>query len=508
MKFHFAALVVVILFVIPLRAQDRPRTYLTTSNVGLSALSTDSLFTKTVHLPYPLWQAVADTAYEQVLFSTRQKGENNEEVYLNKGGFGSLNTRGDTVRWMNETALYDIQLPGANLVVSNDARSIKFNRRLGYDEQRFPSRLIYVNAQMNAALYYEKESDSLRCADLQTGDKKWCALIPRAGNWSDHVLLNDSVLIIAASGLHAVDLKRGLLWTIQARTSVVNDGALVYSRARNTTIKGIGNPVLTAVNDTLVNQLSSNILIQNNRIYFASKDDLMCIDANGKVIWKNNLSDYDLAKTRLSPLDTGFLLVNFGLAVHSGNLVIWGTPFLLMADPVSGLLTDQYDLSEIDNLSDFMIGKRGLSFGGKTLITEVKPSSGQVKNRIPLGVFKYGEFVEFINGDDYYVMKEGFYVPLNFIDDNLVYFLADNNKIYGLDGASLIYEYHFTELFKFAGRMGDRNLLQGLDQTIITSRSFEPLATLNLSEKFVVCGKKIYFLQNEKIHIFNMEELR
>src|SRR5690606_30323009 len=122
---------------------------------------------------------------------------------------------------------------------------------------------------------------------------------------------------------------------------------------------------------------------------------------------------------------------------------------------------------------------RSLIFAGKDGILEVIPGKPQLKTVMSLGN-KYGEFVEFINGDEYYVLKEGYFVPLNFINDNPIYFRADNNKIYGLMGEELTYEYHFTELYKLDRKYRNKTILTNPQKTLITNGIFELLYTINL----------------------------
>jgi hypothetical protein len=239
-----------------------------------------------------------------------------------------------------------------------------------------------------------------------------------------------------------------------------------------------------------------------------SHQQAICVDLRGKTIWNIDLSDYSPAKTLLTVAPEGLYLVNFGLAVHSGNYVVINTPYLLTIDTARGELVDQYDLKDIDNLADFMQSSRGLSFGGKEKILEMTRSSGFSKVTIPLSKIRYGAFSEFIDGYEYYCLLEGHYVPLNLNNDQIVYFLADNNKIYGLEGGNLLYEYHFTELFRLIYKYGDKRILSGLTSTVITDRNFELLGSLRISEKNLLLKDKLYFFEDEKIHIVDLRTIR
>ncbi|MDI1355887.1 MAG: hypothetical protein PSX36_13275 [bacterium] len=484
--------------------------YSTTGTVGWSAISVDSLRAKTFHFIYPVFDCAPDTLYKQVIFSTRQKGENNEEVYFNKGGFLSIADSGDSLKWKNESALFDLALPGSNLLVSSESRTIKFNRDFGYDETRFNSKIIYTVPSGNLGFTYAKPGTStLSCVDLMNGNTRWTANVPSREDWVDVTPLNDSVIIIAANGLHAVNINSGLLWSVPFQTAHTNTGTLVYSAAKHKSIQQLSTHIATSVDDNLITQLASNILIANQRIYIASKDGIMAFSFGGELKWKTDLSDYSPSKTFLIISDSTLLLVNFGIAKHGTNFVTHGLPFVLDITCARGEIVDQHNLGDIRNLADFMISKRGLSFGGKQTILEISGMGAEdVQTKIPLNITAYGQFVEFVDGDSYYVLKEGYFVPLNFIDDQLIYLKADNNKIYGVQSNKLVYEYHFSDLYRFDKRIGDRTILVGLTETIVTNKNFELLGTLKLASRNVALGNKLYFIDNEKVHIVNLNDIR
>src|SRR5690606_11882832 len=167
----------------------------------------------------------------------RQRGDGYDDVYMNKGGFAALLYDDNSLMWKNETTLYEFQLVGNHLLVSNDNRTVDFDRSLGFALQRYTSKLFFSLPAKNIAFTYENDlSDSLSCIRLDSAITIWKALIPRNEDWADVKELNDSVLLIAASGLHAVNLSTGLLWSIPLSSAKSNTGTLIYSPAKNTTI--------------------------------------------------------------------------------------------------------------------------------------------------------------------------------------------------------------------------------------------------------------------------------
>ncbi|MBL7930393.1 MAG: hypothetical protein JNL60_00740 [Bacteroidia bacterium] len=479
---------------------------ITSTTVGISAISVNSIVAKTYNVVYPVYDYKVDTLSKELFFCTRQRGEG-ASAYLSKGFCGAFSSQKDSLKWLNESSLFNIRLSGPSLLISNDVKSVKYNKLHGYDEMRYDSKIIYTIPKYNKGLMYSRDiPGELICTNLSLGTPSWSCSIPSSENWVDTKMLNDSVLIVAAAGIHAVDVKRGLMWSHPLSTAIKTNRSFVYSLAKYNSIQQISQVTKTTDEENQVTQIASNILIKDNAIFFASKEKMIAVSSDGKLRWQLDLKNYPVSKMFITKTDSTLILVNFGLATHSNNFVTWGKPFIITIEPNSGRIIDQYDLTNIENLADFVHTRTSLIFAGKDGIQEVTPGKTQLKTVMTLGN-KYGEFVEFINGDEYYVLKEGYFVPLNFINDNPIYFRTDNNKIYGLLGEELSYEYHFTELYKLDRKYKNKTILTNPQKTLITNSIFELLYTINLPDKSVILNDKMYFMSENKIHVIDLNQL-
>ncbi len=482
---------------------------ITTTQVGVSAISINSIVAKTFNLTYPFYDYVADTLSNQLFFSARQQGESSSSSFLSRGIFAALSATKDSIRWLNESSLYDVNVSGNNLLLSNEVKTVRYNKTHGYDELKYDSKVIYTVPKYNRGFMYDRNVDNvLHCVNLSMGSTSWTCNIPKSEDWVDTQFLNDSVLLIAAGGLHAVSVKSGLQWSFPLQTAIKTNRSFIYSNAKYLTIQKISTLTKTSKEDNQVSQIASNILKDDNLIYFAAKDKLIAVTHTGKQVWEVDLRNYPTSKMYISKTDSALILVNFGLATHSNNFVTWGKPFIITVEPFSGKIMTQFDLSNIENLADFVKTDKALIFASKDGIQEARPGNTDLKTVIELSTHKYGQFVEFINGNEYYVLKEGYFVPLNFINDNLIYFRADNNKIYGLEGEDLKYEYHYTELFKLDKKFNGKTILTNSEKTLITNGVFELLFTINLADKNIILNNRMYFLGNHKIHVIHMEDMK
>jgi len=478
-----------------------------TIQLGLSAVSVKSVQALALTFDYPIKDCIFDKASDLLFVSGKQKDEQSGQFLL-KGFFGAVDNT-EKLKWIVESSLYEFTLDVNLLIVSNEDRSVRFNKLAGYDELKYPGKLlITIKNTPYALVYADLSKEDVQCIDLRTGFVKWKAKIPGAQDWVDHKMLGDSVLLIAASGLHAVDIHRGLVWTQPFQTAFVTAKALTYSLAKYTTILKVSPVVHTTSDENQVTQLASNILLNKGRIVMASKDKCLALDENGKEIWSLDLRNYPISKMMLSETDSSILLVNFGLAMHSDRFVNWGRPFILELNPVNGNIINQYDLSKIENLADFMQAGNALVFAGKDDILNVNPGEPELKTILSLNQNTYGRFVEFINGDEYYTFKEGYYVPLNFINGNLIYFKTDNNKVYGIDGDFIQYEYHFTELYRLHGKFDNKPVLRSEKKTILISENYELMYELFTADPLLITGDKIYFIGENRVLVLAKNNLR
>lgn len=510
MRFAVVIAVICVAFKAQVFAQMQAESLkITKTAIGTSAISINTITAKTINLTFPVYNYTIDTLSNNLFFSARQRGESGGSSYLSRGYFGAVSCKTDSIKWLNESSLFNLAVSGNNLLLSNDVKTIRYNKLFGYDELRYDSKVIFTIPKANRGLMYSKtESNVIEGINLSVGTKVWSCTIPRDEDWVDTQYLNDSVLLIAAKGLHAVNVKRGLMWTYPLVTATKTDKALVYSLAKYLTIQKISSVIRTTTDDNVVTQFASNIVKDESKIYFASKEKLIAVTHSGQLAWQVDLRGLPVSKMFISKNDSSLTLVNFGLATHGQNFVTWGKPFILTIDPATGRITNQFDLSHIDNLADFIQAGKALVFAGKNAILEARPNSTSLKTIMEIDENKYGRFSEFINGDDYYTMKEGYFVSLNFINDNPVYFKTDNNKIYGLDGEDLKYEYHFTDLYKLDKKFDNKMILVNQDRSIVTSKNFELLFTFDLVDKSVITKDKIYFISDFKIHIVNKKDMK
>src|SRR5690348_6395230 len=119
-----------------------PRLRISYTNIGTSAISTNTITAKTLGFTFPIYDYKADTLNGYLFISGRQKDEGSGN-YLSRGFCTSISSKKDTALWLNESGLYDITVADKNLLISNELRSARFNKNYGFDELKYDSRVFY-----------------------------------------------------------------------------------------------------------------------------------------------------------------------------------------------------------------------------------------------------------------------------------------------------------------------------------------------------------------------------
>ena len=159
-----------------------------------------------------------------------------------------------------------------------------------------------------------------------------------------YINIDNETLLVPVSGLHYINIKDGSGWDFDAMTQ--NTDYSIFGKKR-------GNAVTSADLEVITN-LSSDVLIDNNRIYYAYSDKLSCFDMNGTVLWTAELPSDMTSNSSLLINDDKLLMINKGLAYKaSGEAVQYGSPFIAAFDITTG---NQIYFIPSENKSDMIYG--------------------------------------------------------------------------------------------------------------------------------------------------------
>lgn len=479
------------------------------TNIGVSAISNSSIFAKSYQFNYPIFTVLPDTTQKQLLVSVRQHDPSGKS-FTHKGYHMCIRSD-DSIKSVFEDSKLEFEMLGDFLLMSSEVKTGRFNRKFGYEQFEYPSRIIHINASNETGLSYNplfkiNEEVGLSAMTLNDGKVIWTAPVPSKANWNDMVKLNDSLLVIAASGLYCVNVNSGLKWSFPMITSLKTDQPFVQPVFNQKTISNLFHPVNTKAKEGLVTQLASNILLSDGTVFFAASDKIIASNSEGKIIWEQSLTGKGISNCLLIDHDQEILLLNLGLGQIDGQLVTYGKSFAAAFSKQYGSVIYEKDLSENGMLTDAKFINEKLYFASRSKI--MMAGEKDVRTVFQLSDSKYGKFIEFIDGDEYYVEKEGFYVPLNFINNNVVYFKSDQDKVYGLIDDKIEYVYHFTELYRKLGETNGIKVIAQRNKGLVISKNLELLGTVKCPEKAVGMNGKFYLYDGGMMHIVETADFK
>ena len=375
------------------------------------------------------------------------------------------------VSWSNDENYKNLRLfqTDKQLVLSNSERSrfINSKTKSSFDTKH---QVYFVSQKNNIALGYKtdlyKADYYLEGINLTNGNKLWKTKIPRNFGWNDVLYLNDTTLLIASDGLHSVNLMNGESWHYAAITGQKN-----YNAGKN--LRNVGMGLLQVligfgsyyVGENLLYNVNSNVLIDNEFIYFASMEQIAKIDKNsGNIIWTNKFPKKEASKSMLFEKDNLIIMINQGVANFDNTTIPYGKPFVAVFDKETGEYKYSYYTKE--QISDFDI------------------LSNFADNKV------------FTTNDN----------NVFFSLENKFYILTDEN-IFNLDKILNINRTKkYDNLYIFYAEIGENKLIGNATKTFIIDKNGIKLAEISVSYNAVLKGNKLFEKKGNIIEIINLEK--
>lgn len=156
----------------------------------------------------------------------------------------------DSIKSVFEDSKLEFEMLGDFLLMSSEVKTGRFNRKFGYEQFEYPSRIIHINPSNETGLSYNplfkiNNEIGLSAMTLNDGKVMWTSPVPSRSNWNDLVKVNDSLLVIAASGLYCINVNSGLKWSFPMITALKTDQPFVQPVFNLNTVKKLFNPVNT-----------------------------------------------------------------------------------------------------------------------------------------------------------------------------------------------------------------------------------------------------------------------
>ncbi len=143
-------------------------------------------------------------------------------------------------------------------------------------------------------------------------------------------------------------------------TGKTDEGAAIAKSIGLSILTGLvgGGPVI--VDPKVWSDMTSNILIENNLLFFSAKDQFVCVDTEtGSKLWSIFLPEKETAKAFIHFDGDNIVLVNTGSCKNEGKIIKYGKPYIAKYEKSTGNQAFFNELNVKSPINDIQITENG-----------------------------------------------------------------------------------------------------------------------------------------------------
>jgi len=449
--------------------------------------------------PLNVYEFDIDSVRNEVLMVIRKMGELR---YRRKGYLINLDLKNENPLWTKKIRYYYfLSYSDNHIVYPKSNKSYYLDRRSG-DMLWFSYSMIkHIDTRRNIGLF-----GSLKAADMNTGNVVWERNIDDQFGWDDHLYYNDTTFVIAASGIHTFNLKDGTGWDHYLRT-----GKDDYTKTLAMNTVGLGLALLTGTGYIYTGYdsyhgFASNLLMDNDWIYFVSKDNFVCIDIAGELIWEKTYEKNYTSASEIFFIDENVIMINKGFAYNNNYMVKRGVSFIAAYNRKNGEQEYFNTIKKNRIIYDYILKQDTLVILTGDGIFNYSISSGSLIKEISADMSKTGFLKYFPEPDLIYILdKDSCFRILTRTDITKYYVATDDEKI-------VVFDESFEDIRKFTQdeiylrylSSGDYNFIARKNKTYILDRNNNVVAELNASGNSVLVGTKLFCVDKKNFNVINL----
>jgi len=321
-------------------------------------------------------------------------------------------------------------------------------------------------------------SNDLEAINLKDGALLWKRRITHKYGWNDISRLNDSVLILLSDGLHAFNIKNGKGWeykTITGKFDLISEFEYVVG-------------------------IASNAVIESPGIYFASAENIVKLNTEGKIIWEIPLDKKKVSNSSLFIKDSLLYMINKGYAFNENSQINYGIPFFAAFNKHTGNQVFHTALSNSKNLiKNFSIQNDNVNLIFKDRILKYSLVNGEKIAEQTFEIETTGELTDFADKQTYCMSDSSLY-NLTTSDSTCIYIKTQKNKILVLNRQlEIIKQIDPKAIFNCYLTTGDYKFLAKTYQSVVIDKDNKIVADFKVSQNARLIGTRLYDLQSRSL---------
>lgn len=351
-----------------------------------------------------------DTISNNITIQLRELSKNGNRL-KDKGFVILYDINNNEVQWSNRISFLTNYIQQFNSLIlrSTASQSINLDPLYGYDNWRIMNNFHLADFKANIGIGYKlsgstSQSNKLRGIDLTNGEQVWKRKIDRSYGWNDYFYINDSTIIIASSGLHAINTKTGLGWDYNTETGTKDYTGTITTNAVGAVLGVLTGTFVIASGASIVHDVASNSLIDSSYLYFSSQEKLAKVNKfTGDILWTQAFNTGMASKSSLFMDDNSIFMINYGYAFMNNSSIDFGEPFISAYHKETGR---QKFLTLLGNsteaILDYEILNDKIYLIYKNQIAIYSLSSGKLISEQQFPIEEYGD-LKFFVGEQVYV---------------------------------------------------------------------------------------------------------
>ncbi len=482
--------------------------------IGKNFIANSDFLAREYNFPERIENSYIDTVTN--LLTVQLRGITKNGKWLNSTGDMVLyDLSSKTINWSKKLNYQQSSIEQfENIIIQTIAnKSYCLNIENGENKWEVKNTIYYTDPFQKIGIGYKFKSstgytNTLEGIDLTNGNSIWKREVNREYSWNDVFHLNDSVLVVVAAGLHAIDLKHGTGWDYNTITGEKDYTSTAITNAAGVALGLLTGTFMMATGHNLVRDVVSNVLVDSSSIYFASKEKISRLDHNGQIWWTYVLPKDLTSKSSIFIKDSLLYLINEGYAFMGNRQLDYGMPFIAAFNKNTGkqIFLNTINIKK-DQINGFKIKNDTIYLIFKDRISKYNLNNGSIISEKSFDLETVGELWYFV-GRQVYFKSDSLFNSLEALDSTKHYLFTKSGKILTInDDLEILNQVNYHQLYLYYLKTKNYKFLANENVTTVIDNSNIKVAELKASSKARLIGSKLYDMQERSFIEIDLNEL-
>jgi hypothetical protein len=427
----------------------------------------------------------------------------------------------DSIAWSKEVLYEEEEIrhfPGVIIKEKiHKNRTFLLEPKTGIATKEIVQNIFYVSPSNNLGIGYDKRITAnpslLYGVDLNTNTVLWERKVNRKFGLSECIPLNDSTLLLSASGLHSLNIGDGRGWGLELVTGEQAEDNSKYVGI-GVAFGLIGVLVASAIDEkggtsadmiTKIRGVESNILIDKGDIYYASKYEVFKLSKEGNILWSTQRDEESSSYATIFIEGDFLFMVNNGTAFLGSKTVKYGEPGFVAFDKRTGEETIKFPFRNF--IDGVVMDYRAREDEVVVMATEklVQVMTDRQIKWYNFPHLKKEKFIGFLDENNFTITEDGRVIKTTDYYPNDYHLITNKKTIHRLDENLEEKEVKLVEnIWNQVAVYKSLRILYDDETVLIIDETGRKITSFFANPKFMIFENQLYFTQGNKLKILDL----